>query len=479
MAEQVLRRVGVALLAIGLGWLALSYGLSLASAGSPHVSVLRIDGAIDAISARYLSRAIDKAADGGAVLIVVELNTPGGRLDSTRQMVEEIFGARVPVAVYVSPSGAQAASAGTFITAAANFAAMAPATNIGAASPISSSGEDLPETLARKINEDTRAFIRAIAERRGRNAEALEATVTEARAYSASEAIELAIIDLVASDMADLLAQLDGRRAETAAGSVVLDTNNLDVRAIEKTLLERFLTTIADPNIAFLLLSVGSMALLAEFFSPGVFGPGVVGVLALALAFVAFGQLPVNWVGVALVLFSMGLFYFEMQIPGVSVFGAGGVAAFLVGAFLLFGGFFESPEIPEPIVEVNRWLIGATAMAAAGAMVSLFFLAREGGAASGYVSAAEAGLVGQRGVALSTLEPSGTVVVGDEQWTATTDRGDEVREGSEVEVVGVYAGGLLKVSSRSSKPAAEARSRLHEAGTLWARLRRRRRGADR
>ena len=218
MAERVLRGVGIALLALGLGWLVLAWGLSPASADGPHVAVLRIDGAIDPISARFLSRAIGKATDDGAVLIVLELDTPGGRLDSTRDMVQDILGARMPVAVYVSPAGAQAASAGTFITAAANFAAMAPATNIGAASPISSSGEDLPETLARKINEDTQAFIRGIAERRGRNAEALEATVTQARAYSASEAIDLGIVDLVANDTADLLAQLDGRQRGNGCG---------------------------------------------------------------------------------------------------------------------------------------------------------------------------------------------------------------------------------------------------------------------
>lgn len=460
MAKRTSRGIGLTSLALGLGWLLLAHWSLPASAESANVSVLRIDGAIDAISARYLSRAIGNATDHGAVLVVVELDTPGGRLDSTRDMVEEILGSRVPLAVYVSPSGAQAASAGTFITAAANFAVMAPATNIGAASPISSTGEDLPETLARKVNEDTRAFIRGIAEKRGRNAGALEDTVTKALAYSASEAVELGIVDLIASDMADLLAQLDGRTAETAAGTVVLSTAGVPVREIRKTLLESFLTVIADPNIAFLLLSIGSIALMAEFFSPGAFGPGVVGVLALLLAFVALGQLPVNWVGVALILFSMGLFYFEMQAPGVGVFGAGGVVTFFVGAFLLFGGFFESSEIPEPTVEVNRWLIGAMTVGTSGALLSLFFLVREGGAPDAYLTASDAALIGERGVALSDLTPSGTVRVGDREWTATAEEGDRVREGGDVRVVGVYSGGVLKVSGRPPESASESRSRL-------------------
>lgn len=175
MAKRTARAIGLLLLALGLGSLLLSHWAASSDARGDYIGVLRVDGAIDAISARYLSRAIEKAEGDEAVLIVVELDTPGGRLDSTRDMVEAILESRSPVAVFVSPSGARAASAGTFITAAANFAVMAPATNIGAASPISGSGEDLPETLGRKVLEDTRAFIRAISERRDRNAEALEA----------------------------------------------------------------------------------------------------------------------------------------------------------------------------------------------------------------------------------------------------------------------------------------------------------------
>ena len=446
MAKRTSRRIGFSFVALGLSCLLLTHWPAPAGAQSGHIALLRIDGAIDAISARFLSRAIGKANDDGAVLIIVELDTPGGRLDSTRDMVEGIIASRVPLAVYVSPSGAQAASAGTFITAAANFAVMAPTTNIGAASPISSLGEDLPDTLARKVNEDTQAFIRGIAEQRGRNAGALEDTVTLALAYSASEAVELGVVDFIASDVRDLLAQLDGRIAETAAGTVVLSTTGVPVREIKKTLVESFLTVIADPNIAFLLLSIGSLALMAEFFSPSVFGPGIVGVLALALAFTALGQLPVNWVAVALILFSMGLFYFEMQASGVGVFGAGGVVVFLLGGFLLFGGFFQSSLIPEPAVEVNRWLLGSTTVAAMGALLALLFLIREGGSADAYAGAAEARLVGSYGVALSDLSPSGSIRIGDQDWIATADEGKRVRAGGDVRVVGAYSGGVLKVS---------------------------------
>lgn len=461
MAKRGSRGLGLTLVALGLLGFALAYWPVPAGAAGDHVALIKLEGVIDAVSERYLSRAIDQSGD--AALIVVELDTPGGRIDSMRDMVEAILGSRAPLAVYVSPSGAQAASAGTFITAAAHFAAMAPATNIGAASPVSSSGEDLPETLARKVDEDTRAFIRGIAEERGRNAAALEDTVTRALAYSATEALDLGVVDLIATDLDDLLSQLDGRTAETAGGSVVLSTAGAPVRDVRKTMLERFLGVIADPNIAYLLLSIGSLALLAEFFSPGVFGPGVVGVLALLLAFVAFGQLPVSWVGVALILFAMGLFYFELQAPGIGAFGAGGAVAFLIGSFLIFGGFLESSGIPQPAVEVSRWLIGAMTVALAGALLTLFALAREGGSADAYASEADAALIDARGVALSDLAPFGTVRVGDQEWSATTEESTRIRAGRDVRVVSVYSGGVIKVSGVFPESTSRARILLAAA----------------
>lgn len=429
---------------------------SLAIACAPDdtplaVHILTADGEVNGVLERYIERGIKHAEQNQALAVVIRIDTPGGSINSMKRIVGHIEAAEVPVITWVGPPGAQAASAGTFITAAANFAVMAPATNIGAASPISSSGEDLPETLARKVNEDTKAFIRGIAEERDRNAEALQDTVTRALAYSASEAVELGVVDLIATDITDLLNQLDGRTAQTAAGPVVLSTAGLPLRQIEKTLLESFLTVIADPNIAFLLLSLGSLALMAEFFSPGVFGPGIVGVLALLLAFVALGQLPVNWAAVALILFSFGLVYFEFQAPGISVFGAGGLITFLVGAFLLFGGFFDSSGIPEPTVEVNRWLIGAMTLAVAAVLLSIVALMREGGSADGYVTTSDVALVGETGVALTDLAPSGRVRIGDREWTATIEEGERVSQGGDVRVVAVYSGDVLKVSAVPSQ----------------------------
>ena len=418
-----------------------------AEADDHAVEVVTVKGAIDTLTARHVSRAIDSAGNSGRVL-VLRLDTPGGLISATRDIVKSILGARVPVAVYVSPSGGQAASAGTFITAAANFAAMAPGTNIGAASPVGAGGEEIPPTLAKKINEDTRAFIRSIAAERGRNAEALEETVTLALSYSAREALALNVVDFIADDLEDLLGKLDGLTARTASGEVVLDTKDARSRDFKPTVLESFLGVVANPNLAFLLFVLGGIALVIELISPGLIGPGVVGVIMLALAFLGFGNMPVNWIAVGLLVFSMALFYVETLTPGVSVFGIGGVTSLVLGALLLFGGLFSTPvtpDIPEPSLRVSLWIIGTLAGAAtAGLAVFMRLVRSDGGKPSGYISEEEVALDGEWGVAASDLSPTGKVWVADQEWTATTDANDTIREGEDVKVLGVY-GSILKV----------------------------------
>ncbi len=291
------RRLWTSALVISLAWLGIAILYGSARAQSPYIAVGTIDGVIDIISTRYLDRIVDEALETEAELLVVQLNTPGGLADSTRDMVGLILGSRVPVAVYVSPAGAQAASAGTFITAAAHFAAMAPATNIGAASPVTLGGDDAPDTLFRKVNEDTQAFIRSIAEERGRDAAALESTVTRARSFAAREAVDAGIVDLIASDLDDLLRQVDGVTVETTAGTKVMNVSGLEVRSLDPSGVERLLAVIANPGLAIILLFVGIGGIFIEISVPGFGVPGIIGALALALAFVALGQLPVNWLG--------------------------------------------------------------------------------------------------------------------------------------------------------------------------------------
>lgn len=423
-----------------------------ARAADPHVAFVVVDGTIDEVSRRFIARAIGRAESDGATLFLLELDTPGGRIDSMRDIVEELLSAEVPIAVYVSPAGAQAASAGTFVTAAANVAAMAPGTNIGAAAAVDASGADLDSTLARKIDEDGRALIRAISQERGRNADALEETVSLARAYSASEAVELRVVDLIAPNRSALLADIDQRVVETASGERVIATEGLPVREIGKTLLESFLTIIADPTLAGLFISIGSLALIIELWTPGTFGPGILGVVLLALAFASFGVLPVNWAAVGLLLFGFTLLYLELQVPGVGAFGVGGAAAIVLGLLFLFGDFFGSgstPMLPEPALEVNRivvWSLGAALLAS---VLALVYGAREGGSASGYPSGREPAIVGQTGVVVRALEPTGLIAVGEVEYRAMTDPGTTAPVDDEVTVVGVY-GDVLKVAHRGT-----------------------------
>ena len=461
------RKLAYLFLVFGLGWLYIGSTLSAVLADGGHVAVITIDGAIDPISAGYLARGIDEAASDGAQLVVIKLDTPGGLLSSTREMVEAILGAEIPVAVYVSPPGARAASAGTFITAAAHFAVMAPGTNIGAASPVASGGEDLPETLARKVNEDTRAFMRSIADQRNRNAEALEETVTLARSYSATEAVNRNVVDFIARDLEDMLAQLDGQTAETSAGTVVLQTRGVTVKETRRTLLERLLDVVADPNLAFLLVSIGGLAIMVELWSPGFVGPGVVGIIALALGLLGMGNLPVNWIAVGLILFAVILFFLEMQEPGLGIFGVGSAIGFVLGAFLLFGNYFSTPEIPGGSMRVSLWIISTFGGGLLAFTLFFVYLARSTGSSTGYVTASEGVLLGQTGIAVSDLEPSGRIRLADEERTATTNPGDVIRQGEEVTVLGVY-GNVLKVSRVPPEDVGEKRSLL---GRLFGRRR--------
>ena len=414
-----------------------------------YVGVIDISGLIDGTSARYLTRAVDEATSEGASLLLIKLDTPGGWLVSTREMVEVILGARIPIVVYVSPAGARAGSAGTFITAAANFAVMAPSTNIGAASPVGAGGEDIPRTLAKKINEDTRAFIRSIAEQRGRNIQALEETVTEARSYSASEAVEMNVVDFIAEDVEKLLVRLEGQTTNTSMGAVTVRTLGSNVRDIKQTLLEGFLSILSNPNLAFVLLAIGGLGIWIEMSTPGFIGPGVVGVISLLLAFVAMGNLPVNWVAVGLVLFAMILFYLELLAPGFGIFGIGGGISFVLGGFLLFGDFLRPLDIPEIGFEVSLWVIGVMTLLVGAPVVFFAYGATDsGGSDTGYVPESTKQLVGLLGVAVSDLTPSGKVRLNDEEWTATADVGAFIAEGEEVKVIGVY-GDVIRVERNS------------------------------
>ena len=419
-------------------------GQSLAHAQAPSVLLIKVDGVINGVKERFISRAIDKAVDEDAMLVVIELDTPGGLLSSTRKIVEELLEAPVPVAVYVSPRGARAGSAGTFITAAGHFAVMAPGTNIGAATPISGTGEDLEDTLASKVENDAAALIRSIAQERGRNEEKLEETVREASSFSAQEAVKLNVVDFIAADLDDLLAQLNGRVVETAAGSRTLDTRDLTRRRINKNLLENFLEFISDPNVSFILFSIGGLGIVIELFNPGLIAPGVVGVIALLLAFLAFGNLPVSWAGVTFILVAFVLVALEIVVAGFGILGIGAIVCFIVGGLILFGG--GSPTMPSD--PVSRWLLGGTAGAMAltlSFVVRVIYQSRRAGD-----QPLRPSLVGMSGTVTGELAPRGVIRVGSETWTAISQYGNVIDVGEPVEVSKVD-GLILTVSRRDQE----------------------------
>ena len=410
----------------------------------PHALVITIDGVINPVKDRFLKRALDEAQESGATLLVIKLDTPGGLLTSTRDMVEQLLDSPLPTAVYVSPAGAQAGSAGTFITAAANFAVMAPGSNIGAATPVSATGEDLDETLASKVENDAAALIRSIAQERGRNSELLEATVREAASYTAQEALDGNVVDFIAEDMGSLLSQLDGLTAQTPAGPVTLETRGLATRDLEKNLLETLLEFLADPNVSFLLLTIGGLGIVIELFNPGLLVPAIVGVICLILAFVALGNLPVNWAGVALILLAIVLAAAEVMVAGFGILGIGSVVSLVIGGLLLFARFGDvSPTLPP--LSVNRWLIVGAAVVVGGGVL---YLAREAVKSRRQRPAdATAAIVGETGVVTIALSPRGAVRVANDTWTAVSADGSQIEVGEPIRVIEVD--GLVLTVARS------------------------------
>jgi len=408
--------------------------------GEVEVVVLAAQGVIDPVMARFIERGLAQAEREGAECLVLQLDTPGGLDSAMRKIVKRIMSSPVPVVVYVAPAGARAASAGLFITMAAHIAAMAPATDIGAAHPVAIGGE-LPEELKAKVVNEAAAYIRTLAEERGRNAEWAEEAVRKSVSLTAGEALEQNVIDLVADSLEDLLRKLDGWEVETAWGRVVLETAGAEVRRIEMSLPERFIHRLIDPNIAYVLLNLGLLGIIAEFYHPGAILPGLSGVIMLILGFVALGSLPVNWGGLALLILAIILFLLDIKVTGfiLSVFGG---IAFVLGSLLLFRPFgVPAPALPR--LAVSPWLIaGMTAMIAS---FFVFVVTKVVQTQRERVTSGAAGLIGQQGVALTELAPRGLVRLRGEEWTAEAlDPEGPIPRGSAVEVVEVK-GVTLKV----------------------------------
>ena len=423
------------LLSLTLFVLLLLTGLpALAQPDEGPVIVIEVQGVINPLTAQYLDRTLRLAEQRAAGVVVLVLDTPGGLESSMREMVQALLESPLPPVVYVAPRGARATSAGMFITLAADVAAMAPATHIGAAHPVPLGSEvEISETMEEKMTSDAAALVRSVATARGRNAEWAERAVRENLSVTADEALEQNIIDLVANDLDDLLRQLDGRSVTMAWGTVVLRTEGAPVERHPMNLIERFMHVITDPNIAYLLLSIGTLCLMAELSDPGLSVPGIASVVCFILAFMALGSLPVNWAGVALlalavVFFAVGLFTETEAIVTVA-----GLVPFILGSLLLFSPFTPtSPAAPD--LRVSPWLIGTMSL---GILAFSFLVLRAIITANRLPpqSGAER-LVDRRGVACTDLAPEGQVRVELEDWSAVAVE-EGIRAGEPVQVVGI------------------------------------------
>jgi membrane-bound serine protease (ClpP class) len=397
-------------------------GSLLAAASPTTVAVLTVDGTIVPVIADYIDRGISQAEEHGATVCIIELDTPGGLLDSTEKIVERIMNADVPIVVYVSPKAAWAASAGTFITLSAHIAAMTPGTTIGAAHPVSAGGEEIPEDQMKKIVEFSAKWMKTIAEERGRNIEQAELAVTESKSFTDVDALEYNLIDLRADNLESLISEINGWAVTLASGDeVTIDTTDYVQTRNEMNDIEKFLQTISDPNIAYILFTLATIGLIVEFYNPGLIFPGVAGGISLLLAFYSLGVLNAYWGGIALILLAVVLFIAEYFTTTFGLLTAGGIAALVMGSLILFSY--------SPGIEVNRGLIaGVAAGFTAFAVFVLGAIIR--GQRRRKATGVE-GMIGTMAIAKTPLDPTGTVLTQGELWTATSE-GGRVAPGEEV-----------------------------------------------
>jgi len=410
-------------------WLQVLIPLAAAQTDEREVLVIDVDGPVTPIMLSFIERAIEKADGVNAEALVIRLNTPGGSVDLTKRIMQSMIGADVPIVVYVWPPGGMAASAGTFITLAGHIAAMAPNTSIGAASPIDGSGSEIDETLRAKIENILTADIRSLADRRGEEAiKWAEEAITESKAANADEALELGVIDFVATDLDDLLQQIDGFVVTVDGQEVTLNTADARTTFQESTLLESILSVLTNPSIALLLISIGSLAIVYEIINPGGYIGGIIGVILLVVGLFAVGQLPVNYAGLALIILAIGLLVAELFTPTFGALTLTGIIAFILGAVILFNTSEFAYQLPLPsIIGIP---IGM-------ALIVGFGFRKVMESMHNQPSTGQEGLIGSRGVVKTPLDPAGTVFVWGERWHATSEDGHTIPVGTTIQVTKV------------------------------------------
>jgi membrane-bound serine protease (ClpP class) len=412
--------LSVLLIGLCLWW----YGW--ASGAAEHVNVYPVEGVINPVTVEFMTHSIAQSIEDGAAAVVFQLDTPGGLVESTRLIVKSLLNAAIPVVVYVSPSGARAASAGTFITMAGHVAAMAPGTNIGAAHPVSGEGKDIEGDMRKKAENDLAAFARSIADKRHRNADWAEQAVRESVSVTETEALKQGVIDIIAEDVPDLLAQLDGRHVSVAGAEVTLHTAQADIRYHQMNWRQRLLSAVTHPQIALMLLSIGSLGLLIELYNPGLIFPGVIGAISVLLAFYSLQTLPVNYAGLALIGLAFIMFILESQIPSFGMLTIGALISMFLGALMLIDSPEDYLRIPLSTILV---VVGTT-----GGLMALVVGAAARSITQRPVTGQE-GMIGATGVVKKRIDPTGTVALRGTLWTARSDAPIDVDATVRVEAV--------------------------------------------
>jgi membrane-bound serine protease (ClpP class) len=401
-----------------LGMLLMAIPWPLA-AQKKQVDVIKINDAITPATADFISKSIEQAVKNRAECLVIQMDTPGGLDMSMRDIIKDIMNADIPVVVYVAPSGARAASAGVFITLAADIAAMAPGTNIGAAHPVAVGGGKMDRTMADKVVNDAVAYIQSIAEKKGRNTKWAAQAVRESVSITETEALKIKIIDLIAKDLNDLLEKIDGKTVEKPRGKIKLATKGLQTNVLEMGFRQRFLAVLSNPNIAYIFMMIGLAGLYFELSNPGVIFPGVIGGISLILAFFAFRTLPVNYAGVLLILLGVFLFVAEIKVASYGLLTIGGLVSLTLGSIMLF-------ESPIPALRASLTVIIPTVLFTAAFFFFAVTMAVKAQLAKPATGAE--GLVGEIGVAQTRLSPEGKVFIHGEFWNAYADEAIEERE---------------------------------------------------
>lgn len=388
------------------------------------IRYLSVEGIVNPVMAEFIIDNIDEAEKEGDHLLVIELDTPGGLDLSMREIIKSMMSSEVPVAIYIAPQGSRAASAGAFITYASHIAAMSPGTNIGSAHPVQMGGGEMDETMASKVENDAAMYIKSIAEKRGRNSEWAEKAVRESVNVTSEDALKMNIIDILADDRKDLLAQIDGRKIETIKGMVTMNTKDANIKEVEMNFRFRLLNAITNPNVAYILMMIGMAGLYFELSNPGVIFPGVLGAICLILSFYAFQSLSVNYAGLALIILAVIFFILEIQVVSFGMLSIAGVISLALGSLMLF-------DSPDPALKLSLSVLIPTLLMAIVFVMIVIKLAVQ---AHGHkVVSGEEGIIGEIGEASEDFDKEGMVFVAGEYWKAGTK--EPIKKGDKIKVI--------------------------------------------